>query len=406
MTSRTPDTRGGLPPVRLKTLCRALFFAAAIFQCACASAQQSQPARPVSTPTRPGTNGSGGGAGKSSTTAAPTRPAAAGKNTVAKSAPARASVNAVSTSAGLPGVKLDGVEYIDLERFAKTLGLTATWIKRQEEILLKRTGLKIEITNDSKEIKVNGIRVFAGAAIRSYKRGLWMSRIDADNLLAPLAAQGKGQKNIPLLRVIAIDAGHGGNDAGTVNSRLRLEEKKFTLDTAQRLKKLLEQQGYKVVMTRTSDKFVELGERPEIAAAAGADLFVSVHFNSAEGVAGIETYRFTPRYQQPLLRTKARKEDELENPGDANGYWSTVAAFKMQQALLGDLKAPDRGFKHDKLAVLRLAPCPAILVEPGFLSNDAEARKIATPAYRQQIAEAIANGIKDYAVTLMAARAR
>lgn len=398
--------RSRILPLKIAAACCVLFFVFATQPRA--HAQQEISGRRITAPTRPGANTnapaisqpkrpSSGGGSAPATGGKPSKPKA--PETVV------APVTSVAATSG-GGVKLDGIEYIDLVRLAKSLGLSPTWLKAAERLYLKKSGMQIEVNGDSKELSVNGVRVFAGSAIRSYKRSLWISRRDADALFTPLVEQGKGRKSVPLLKTIVIDPGHGGNDAGTVNARLKLYEKTFTLDTAVRLKKLLEQQGYKVVMTRTTDKFVELGDRPEIAAKVKADLFVSVHFNSAENVTGIETYRFTPRYQQPLRRDKARPEDAMENPGDANTYWSSIAAFKMQQALLGDLKASDRGFKHDKLAVLRLAPCPAILVEPGFLSSDAEARKIATPAYRQKIAEAISDGIKDYAVTLMAARMR
>ncbi len=74
-----------------------------------------------------------------------------------------------------------------------------------------------------------------------------------------------------------------------------------------------------------------------------------------------------------------------------------MLAYTIQRRLLQELKLDDRGFKHDRLAVLRLVTCPAVLIEGGFLSNTTEARRIATPAYRQQLAEAIANGLTAYA---------
>ena len=90
------------------------------------------------------------------------------------------------------------------------------------------------------------------------------------------------------------------------------------------------------------------------------------------------------------------------NPGNGNDPWNSLLAYSIQRRLLTEMKLDDRGFKHDRLAVLRLVSCPAVLVEGGFLSNTAEARKIATATYRQQLAEAIANGVVAYATQLEA----
>jgi N-acetylmuramoyl-L-alanine amidase len=213
------------------------------------------------------------------------------------------------------------------------------------------------------------------------------------------------------VHTIVIDPGHGIPDNGAENKHLGLKERVLTLDTAFRLKKILEAQGYKVVMTRTTDygispeKKVDLRRRAEIATNVKADLFISIHFNSAGqyvpgedigAVHGTETYRFTPRYQIPLRRSVHRPEDDDANPGDKNDKWNTLLGYCIERAVLGGIGSFDRGLRHDQIAVLRLAPCPAVLVEGGYLTNDAESRKLATPAYRQQIAEAMAAGVHAY----------
>jgi N-acetylmuramoyl-L-alanine amidase len=113
-------------------------------------------------------------------------------------------------------------------------------------------------------------------------------------------------------------------------------------------------------------------------------------------VIGTETFRFTPRYQSPISRSGHKADDDEANPGDKNDQWNTLLGYCIHRALLGEIGSYDRGLRHDKFEVLRLAPCPAVLVESGYLTNDAEARKLATPAYRQQIAEGIANGVRAY----------
>ncbi len=308
-------------------------------------------------------------------------------------------------------LKIDGAEYLEISEFARRSGLKAGWLRPSERFSLKTSEASVELTPDSREIAVNGKRVLMGSAARWARRKLYVSRIDAEKLLLPLLRPGHGQATIPDLKVIAIDPGHGGNDFGMLNEQLKLNEKVFALDTSIRLKKLLEAQGYRVVMTRTDDRRVELTERPAIAARAGADLLISVHYNALEGpprvqtVTGTEVYRFTPRYQVPVNRSERETEDSIESEADDWGHWNALLGFSMQEALVGKLGTVDRGFKHRKLAVLRHAKCPAVLIEAGFLSHDAEARKIATPAYRQQIAEAIAAGVKEYAGVVTRLRA-
>jgi N-acetylmuramoyl-L-alanine amidase len=405
-------------------------FAICAFVCAFpetqTAARAQQPGGPLSAPTRPG-------AASGDALPSPTRPALPavtstgkrrvnpdnGSNDGNQDAPARTSTwtsartstRTQSAATGKP-ITIDGLAYINLVNFARELGYSASWKKtgdkKTSEILMLDKGSRhLEFTAESREFFAGGIRVFAGSAIRASRGALWISRIDATNLLEPIVAPANGRRSVVPLKIIAIDAGHGGIDKGKINERLKIFEKDMVLDTAKRLKTLLEKQGFKVVMTRTTDKKIELTDRPEIAAKAGADLFVSLHFNSVESssqsVSGIEVYRFTPRYQAPVSRTSVSIEDKIANPGDANGFWNSVVAYDIHRALLAGLKAPDRGFKHHKFAVLRLTKCPAVLVEAGFLSNDAEARKINTPAYRQKIAEAIAAGIKDYAADVATA---
>jgi N-acetylmuramoyl-L-alanine amidase len=248
-----------------------------------------------------------------------------------------------------------------------------------------------------------------GEAPVYHQRSVWISWIDTEKLLAPLLRLGRDRPRP--VHTIVLDPGHGIPDNGAENKHLGLKERVLTLDTAFRLKKILEAQGYKVVMTRTTDygispdKKLDLRSRAELATEVKADLFISIHFNSAgqyvpgenvAGVHGTETFRFTPRYQIPLRRSVHRPEDDDPNPGDKNDQWNSLLGYCIQRAALDEISSYDRGLRHDQIAVLRLAPCPAVLIEGGYLTNDAEARKLATPAYRQQIAEGIANGVRAY----------
>jgi N-acetylmuramoyl-L-alanine amidase len=171
--------------------------------------------------------------------------------------------------------------------------------------------------------------------------------------------------------VVVIDPGHGGFDRGGIPG-LRLAEKDLTLDTAKRLSRILRaSSGIRVVMTRSEDTFVSLPARTAIANRyAGTNaVFVSIHYNASlrEGAYGIETYYNNRRaYRLAVLihRRVIRAADSI-----------------------------DRGIRHRGYRVLRSNRLPAILVECGFMTNRAEARRIQSARYRDRIAKAIADGL-------------
>jgi len=174
--------------------------------------------------------------------------------------------------------------------------------------------------------------------------------------------------------VVVIDPGHGGHDRGGMPGQ-RLAEKGFTLDTAQRLARVLGiGTGIKVVLTRHDDTFVSLTERTNVANQyAGRDaIFVSIHFNAGrrEGAYGIETYYNNQR-----------------------GY---RLAASVHPRVIRAMASIDRGIRHRGYWVLRKNRLPAILVECGFLTNPAEAARISDSQSRERLARAIADAIVRY----------
>ena len=169
---------------------------------------------------------------------------------------------------------------------------------------------------------------------------------------------------------IFIDPGHGGTDSGAVGQNGTYESN-VVLEVAMNLKKLLENNGHVAKCSRERDESVGLSERADMANAWGADLFVSVHANSASDVAahGTETYCY---------------------PGAAA---AKERAVSVQRSLVAYLGRADRGVKTANFAVLRETAMPAILVELAFLSNPTEEALLADAAFRQRCAAAIAAGI-------------
>lgn len=316
----------------------------------------------------------------------------------------------ISASAAAPTryttVSMFGVDYVDARDFGGRYGLTATWTEPQKAMRLKSASATFEIAVNSVDASLNGLRVFLGEPIVIRDGKLYLSRNDAEDLLGPILSMSATGLRAPL-KTIVVDAGHGGNDPGNQNARLKLNEKTFTLDVARRLERLLKADGYKVVMTRKSDRAVELDRRAEISASARADLFVSIHFNAfaKADIAGTETYVMTPRNQ----RSSPQAERDMSMvrtayPGNRYDDVNAVLGFQMHRAMIAGLKSADRGLKRFRYSVLRSVDCPAVLVEAAFLSNDAEGRKVSTAAYRQRIAESIAAGIRQHAALRQTAK--
>ncbi|MEY2483402.1 MAG: N-acetylmuramoyl-L-alanine amidase [Verrucomicrobiota bacterium] len=170
-------------------------------------------------------------------------------------------------------------------------------------------------------------------------------------------------------RTIVIDAGHGGYDRGGVPGQ-RISEKDKTLDVAQRLRRILQASGYRVIMTRDSDVFVPLPMRVAIANSYRGASFISIHFNCASrvGANGIETYYYR---------------------GD-----SASLAASIHRNVVSSAPSENRGIRRRGFYVLRRTAIPSVLVECGFLTNPTEGRLAQTSDYRQKLAEQIARGIR------------
>ena len=128
-------------------------------------------------------------------------------------------------------------------------------------------------------------------------------------------------------------------------------------------------------------------------------MFVSVHFNSARpdrGPSGIETYCLTPAGAPSTGNSEARISNYQLNPGNRRDAHNILLSYCVQQALVQNLEAADRGVRRARFVVIKETSKPAILVECGFLSNLSEQSRIRTPAYREKLAQSICKGIKKF----------
>lgn len=304
-------------------------------------------------------------------------------------------------------VKIGGVSYTDARAWFARLGYKSAFDPDKHVLTLTSAAGRIVLEGESREAELHGLRIFLGEPALWRKDVFYVASIDLDRFIGPILRP--GQLAARPLRTIVIDPGHGGQDTGTQNKAGKLDEKTFTLDVAKKLQRLLaaSDPSWRVLLTRSDDRFIALPERAEMANRAGADLFISIHFNAVANnpsVRGTETYVLTPRNQRSTSSAARSPEDKIDNPGNRHDPWSAVLGAHMHRQLLGKLRTEDRGYKRARFAVLRLVDCPAVLVEAGYLSNDAEARKIASDSYRGDIAEAVAAGVQAYAASLSSAR--
>ncbi len=171
-------------------------------------------------------------------------------------------------------------------------------------------------------------------------------------------------------RTVVIDAGHGGHDNG--GQWGRVYEKHLALDTAYRLEGKLKKLGYNTVMTRRSDYFISLPQRVRTGNACQNAIFVSIHYNYTwkQQVSGLETFY-------------------------SSGEGHRLASY-VQTCLLSRTRTVDRKVKYARFYVIRNSSLPAILVEGGFVSNQAERGRMKSAWFRDAIAQGITDGVQRY----------
>lgn len=232
---------------------------------------------------------------------------------------------------------------------------------------------------------------------------------------APTLTRALGLK----IRRIVIDPGHGGHDTGTIGPT-GLEEKNVVLDVGLRLRKLIERKmGCQVIMTRSTDTFIPLEERTAIANEYGADLFISIHANASRDPAarGVEVYYLNFTSDPEALEIAARenatsqesvyqlqsliKKIALSEKIDESRDFAQIIDTRLEARLdaAGDPQR-DRGVKKAPFVVLIGANMPSVLAEISFLTNPHDERLLRKPAFRQQIAQGLYNGIVRYASSL------
>ena len=285
--------------------------------------------------------------------------------------------------------------WIPLQTWAAQMGLSAPVRVSQTAFQVRSaSGGTFQLDVGKRAASWNGIKFHLGFAPAATNGVPFIHSLDAEKNLGPLL-----QVNRPVPRhrgVIVIDPGHGGTEVGTKSALGPHFEKEWTLDWAKRLKPLLEQRGWRVVLTRTTDKGVELPERVLIAEQQQADLFISLHLNAAgPGAAGLETYCLTPVGMPSTLTRNYSDPVNVALPGNARDFDNMHLAMRVHRSLLQTVGMHDRGVQRARfMAVLKTQQRPAILIEGGYLSDRNEAQKLASQDYRQKLALAVARALE------------
>jgi N-acetylmuramoyl-L-alanine amidase len=192
-------------------------------------------------------------------------------------------------------------------------------------------------------------------------------------------------------KTVIIDAGHGGEDPGVVSSYSGIKEKDLNLEIATKTKELLEKDGFKVIMTRTEDKLEyqpgttsvtqkrkqDLQRRKKIMDESGADIVVSIHMNGFKETQYYGAQTFYP-------------------PNSAESQKLAAAIQKTLKEIVDPENGRQPQLKKEPIIILRDLKTPTTIVECGFLSNTAEEKKLQTQEYKDKLALAIKEGIKNY----------
>jgi len=216
------------------------------------------------------------------------------------------------------------------------------------------------------------------------------------------------------VRVVVVDAGHGGRDPGAIGVG-GLREKDVTLALAKTLRKSLRARGFEVVLTRDRDRTLSLEERTAIAEGVGGDVFVSVHANASPRaeLAGVELFTLQENAERQTLRLAARENGVAPAEVDPlqrllarlrlteAGARSSLLAKQVHREIASGMgerwpSAREPALKQGPFYVLYLSDMPALLIEAGFVTHRDDAYRLRDPEYLRAMAEEIAKGVERF----------
>lgn len=293
------------------------------------------------------------------------------------------------------------------------------------ELEVKSKGIK-NIANDSNEVETQAVKskdLKADSNDTSAIQSKTESKPESKPKPKDLQHDSKDSKTIPKSitqnRIVVLDAGHGGKDCGAKIGKVC--EKTLTLNISKKATEILKKRGYKVFVTRSGDKYLNLTDRTKMANDKNADIFISIHANALDKKAknyklanGIETY-----FLSTARSERARKVAEIENKDDIEimNHFSKLSflnslnsqrllasnklAIDVQSGMLINARklyktTVDGGVREGPFWVLAGALMPSILIEVGYMTNENDLKRLQSKEYQNALAKGIADGIDGY----------
>jgi len=325
----------------------------------------------------------------------------------------------VSRRQALPTYNISGVAYVPLLTLCNSENISWDYDTFTRQVNLTKEAHKINLMVGERLVLVDGVQQYLKYPVDIYQGTVVVPYKFKEQILDALFKKVYPERRITLSRIkkVVIDAGHGGTDPGTIGKR-GLREKYVNLDIAKRLSSLLKSEGLEVVLTRSTDTFIPLARRVTIANNSHADLFISIHANANRvgSLNGFEVYYVSPGVSDSKRALYSAEHETLElnkvsfahNPSSnlkailwdmiytSNRAESLRLSQYVCRAIDKNLNTRVLGVKGGPFYVLKGVHMPAILVEVGYLSNYNEERLIRNNYYRQQLAEAIEQGISNF----------
>lgn len=293
------------------------------------------------------------------------------------------------------------------------------------ELEVKSKGIK-NIANDSNEVRTQAVEskdLKVDSNDTSVIQGKTESKPESKPKPKDSQHNSKDSKTIPKSitqnRIVVLDAGHGGKDCGAKIGKVC--EKTLTLNISKKATEILKKRGYKVFVTRSGDKYLNLTDRTKMANDKNADIFISIHANALDKKAknyklanGIETY-----FLSTARSERARKVAEIENKDDIEimNHFSKLSflnslnsqrllasnklAIDVQSGMLINARklyktTVDGGVREGPFWVLAGALMPSILIEVGYMTNENDLKRLQSKEYQNALAKGIADGIDGY----------
>jgi N-acetylmuramoyl-L-alanine amidase len=291
-------------------------------------------------------------------------------------------------------IHADGRDYVSFANLAQFYRFPHyTRISRSVSLRDDRRGIRAQAGTN--EFYINGVRFFSDYPLLANPEDNLISTIDVTKIIEPVLRPNKisGARKID---TVVLDPGHGGEDSGS--SGPCGTEKDYALDVALMTREHLLGAGFKVEMTRSRDQSVSLEERVAFANQFPNAVFISIHFNSAIGGSGVETYALAPEGVPSNASTENHPSsiDSHGYQGNTQDPANVALAAAVHASILSHVSVFDRGVRHARFHVLRDIKIPAVLVEAAFLNDPIEGAHIATPKYRQELGLAIAQAVTTY----------